>query len=164
MLTPDSWSLELERVERFARADERDAAAGDDPLFDGRARGVERILDARLLLLHLGLGVGADFDDRNAARELRETLLELLFVVVARRRFDLLTNRLDARLDLLRVTGAVDDRRVVLVDRDALGAAEALQRERIELDAELLGCDFAAGEDREIREASLSGGRRSPAP
>ncbi len=46
--------LELEVLERLLRADERDAAAGDDALFDRRARRVQRVLDASLLLLHLG--------------------------------------------------------------------------------------------------------------
>ncbi len=86
---------DLEVVERRLRADERDAAAGDDALFDGRARRVQRVFDAGLLLLHLGLGGRADLDDRDAADELREALLELLAVVVARRVLDL-------RADLLR--------------------------------------------------------------
>jgi hypothetical protein len=36
----------LQLVERLLRADERDAAAGDDALFDGRAGRVQRVLDA----------------------------------------------------------------------------------------------------------------------
>jgi hypothetical protein len=43
---------------------------------------VQRVLDAGLLLLHLGLGGRADLDDRDAADELGEALLELLAVVV----------------------------------------------------------------------------------
>jgi hypothetical protein len=74
---------ELERVERRRSADERHAAAGDDALFDGRAGRVQRVLDAGLLLLHLGLGRSADLDDGHAASELGEALLELLAVVVA---------------------------------------------------------------------------------
>ena len=76
--------VELERLERALRADERDAAARDDAFFDRRTRGVQRVFDARLLLLHLGFGRGADVDHRHAAGELRETLLELLLVVVRR--------------------------------------------------------------------------------
>ena len=115
---------DLEAVERGLRAKERDAAAGDDALFDGRARRVQRVLDAGLLLLHLGLGRRADLDDGDAAGELREPLLELLAVVVARRVLDL--PRICSMRPLISVVvaRAVDDRRVVLVDRDALGAAE----------------------------------------
>src|SRR5262249_19166125 len=41
-------------LEHRLRAQERHAAAGDDALLDGRTRGVQGVLDARLLLLHLG--------------------------------------------------------------------------------------------------------------
>jgi hypothetical protein len=43
---------------------------------------MQRVLDAVLLLLHLGLGRSSDLDHRNAAGELREALLELLLVEV----------------------------------------------------------------------------------
>lgn len=65
-----------EGVERAARVQERDAAARDDALINGRARRVERVDDAVLLLAHLDLGRAADLDDGNAARELREALLQ----------------------------------------------------------------------------------------
>jgi hypothetical protein len=64
-------------------AQQGDAAAGDDALLDGRAGGVQGVLDAGLLLLHLGLGGGADVDDGHAAGQLGQALLELLAVVVA---------------------------------------------------------------------------------
>src|SRR4029453_10801573 len=60
-------ALELQRVERLARTDQRRAAAGHDALLDGRLRGVHRILDAGLLLLHLGLGGPTDLDAGDAA-------------------------------------------------------------------------------------------------
>ena len=52
--------------------------------------------------------------------------------------------------------GAVDDRRVVLVDRDALGLAEILQRHVLELEPELLGDHLAAGQDRHVLEHGLA--------
>jgi hypothetical protein len=70
--------VECRRARRTA-----DAAAGEDALFDGGAGGVQRVLDAGLLLLHLDLGGGADVDLGDAAGELGEALLELLAVVVA---------------------------------------------------------------------------------
>src|SRR6185503_6364379 len=76
---------ELELLDRRQAAQEGDAAPRNDPLFDGRAGRVERVLDAGLLFLHLGLGRRADVDDGHAAGELRETLLELLLVVVGGR-------------------------------------------------------------------------------
>jgi hypothetical protein len=76
-------------IQGFRRAQKRDAAAGKNALFDRRARRVQRVFDASLLLLHLDLGRRADFDDGDAARELREALLELLTVVVGGGRLDL---------------------------------------------------------------------------
>ena len=92
-------ALELQAVERLAGADQRDAAAGDDALFDRRLRRVHRVLDARLLLLHLGLGRRTDLDDGDAADELRQPLLQLLAVVVRGGLLDLRADLLDAALD-----------------------------------------------------------------
>ena len=125
MLTPYCLSpSNFSESSTLIAAEQRDAAARDDALFDCCTRGVERILDARLLLLHLRLGGRADLDDGNAADELREALLELLAIVVARGLLDLRADLLHASLDVRLLAGAVDDRRVVLVDLDALGAAE----------------------------------------
>src|SRR2546428_148143 len=100
---------------------------------------VQRILDARLPRLHLDLGRGADLDPRNAAGEFRHALLQLLLVVVAGRLFDLLANRLNARLDHLGLAGAVDDRRVLLGDLDALGLAQVMQSGLLQRHAGFLG-------------------------
>ena len=54
------------------------------------------------------------------------------------------------------VTGAVDDRRVVLGDDDAAGAAELRDLRVLELEAHLLGDDLAAGEDRDVLEHALA--------
>ena len=129
----------LELVEGLLRADERDAAAGDDAFFDRRAGRVERVFDAGLLLLHLGLGGCADLDDRDAADELGEALLELLAVVVGGGVLDLGADLGDAALDLILLALAADDGGVVLVDRDAFGAAEIGDRDVLELEAELFG-------------------------
>src|SRR4051794_12145697 len=130
-------------------ADDADAAAGEDAFLDGRAAGVECVLDAGLLLLHRDLGGRADLDLGDPAGQLREALLELLAVVVAGRVLDLVLELLDAALDRLLVAGALDDGRVVLVDADLLGAAELVQLDVLELDAELLEDRLAAGEDRD---------------
>jgi hypothetical protein len=62
-------------VERLAGAEHGDAAAGEDALFDRGAAGVQGVLDAGLLLLHLDLGRGADVDLGDAAGELGQALL-----------------------------------------------------------------------------------------
>src|SRR5438105_2822630 len=132
------------------------AAAGEDALLDSRTRRVERVLDARLLLLHLDLGRRAHVELRDAARELGETLLELLPVVVGGRLGDLVADRLDPRLDRLLVALAAHDRRVVLVDDDAVGAAEVGGREALEVDPEVLEDRLAAREDRDVLEHRLA--------
>src|SRR5208337_5143281 len=137
----------LELGDRALGAPKRDAAARNDAFLDRRAGGVEGVVDAVLLLLDLDLGRAADADDRDAASELGETLLQLLLVVVRGRLLDLRLDLADARLDFRLLAGAVDDRRVLLLDPHALGLAEHLKVDVLELDAEDLGDHRAAGED-----------------
>jgi hypothetical protein len=54
------------------------------------------------------------------------------------------------------LAGALDDRGVVLVDRDLLGAAEVFERDVLELDAEVFGDELAAGEDGDVLEHGLA--------
>src|SRR5205085_699111 len=103
-------------VEHRDAADQRDAATGDDALLDGRAGRVHGVLDARLLLLHLDLGGRADADDRDAADQLGQALLQLLAIVVRGGVLDLAADRLHARVDRVLLAAALDDGRVVLVD------------------------------------------------
>ena len=84
--------------DHLAGAQQRDAAARHDALFDGSAGGVERVIDAILLFLDFDLGGAADLDDGNAASQLGQTLLELLLVVVRGGLLDL------GRLDFLKHT------------------------------------------------------------
>ena len=109
------------------------------------------------LRLFISASDGApDADDRHAAGQLGQPLLELLAVVVAGRLLDLLAELAAAALDRRLVAGAADDRRVVLVDHDALGAAEIAGLDVLELDAELLGDAPAAGEDGDVLEHRLA--------
>ena len=111
---------------------------------------MHRILDAGLLFLHLGLGRRSYGDHRDAAGELRQPLLQLLPVVIGGRRFDLLADLVDATLDVFDRACALDDRRDVLGDDDLLGAAEILELDALELDAEILGDVRAAGQDGDV--------------
>src|SRR5690606_37109973 len=70
----------LDLLDGLLHAKQRHAAAGDDALLDRGTGRVERVFDARLLLLHLDLGGRADLDDRDTAGELRDALLELLTI------------------------------------------------------------------------------------
>src|SRR3954464_3104414 len=143
-------------VDRARRAQERDAAAGHDALLERRAGRLQGVLDAVLLLLHLRLGGRADLDDGDTAGELGEALLQLLAIEVRVGVLDLALDLVDAALDGVRLTRAVDDRRVVLGDHDATGATELRDLRVLELEAHLLGDDLAAGEDRDVLEHALA--------
>ena len=56
----------------------------------------------------------------------------------------------------LLLAGAVDDRRVLLLDAHPLGAAEHVEGDVLELDAEILGDRLAGGEDRDVLEHRLA--------
>src|SRR4029453_9909796 len=103
-----------------------DAAAGHYAFLDRRTGRIERVVDAVLALLHLDFRRAADLDYGHTARELGQALLELLAVVVRRRLFDLLLDLGDAALDVLLLAVSVDDGGVLLLDANALGAAEHL--------------------------------------
>ena len=136
MSTPTFWSpSSFSFSSALAPRSSATPPPGHDALFDRRLGRVHRVLDARLLLLHLGLGGRTDLDDGDAADQLREPLLQLLTVVVRGRVLDLRADLLDAALDRLLAAGALDDRRVVLVDGDLLGLAEILELDVLELDA-----------------------------
>jgi hypothetical protein len=109
-----------------------------------------------LLLLHLRLGGRADLHDGDAAGELGEALLELLAIEVRVGGLDLGLDLVDAALDGVGVTGAVDDRRGVLRHDDAAGAAELRELRVLELEAHLLGDDLATGEDGDVLEHALA--------
>ncbi len=83
-------------------AEQGGAAAGDDAFVGRGAGGVEGVLDAGLGLLHLGLGRRADADDRDAAGDLRQPLLELLLVVLALGLLDLAAKLVDPLVDVRR--------------------------------------------------------------
>jgi len=147
---------ELELVEGLLRADEGDAAAGDDAFLDGRAGGVERVLDAGLLFLQRGLGRGADVDDGDTAGQLGQAFLQLFLVVVAGGFLDLAADLADPALDVGVLAFTLDDRGVFLVDDDPLGAAEIFQADVLELDAEVLAEETAAGEDGNVFQDRLA--------
>src|SRR5207248_1707645 len=141
---------------RVLSRQESDAAARDDALLKRRPGRLQRVLDAVLLLLHLGLGRGADLHDGHAAGQLRQPLLELLAIEVRVGVVDLRLDLVDATLDALRLAGAVHDRGGVLGDDHTAGAAKLRELSVLELEAHLLRDHFAAGEDRDVLEHPLA--------
>src|SRR2546425_1800788 len=117
---------------------------------------MQRVLDPGLLLLHFGFGGGPHVDDGDSARQLREPLLQLLFVVVRGGLLDRRLDLADAALDVGLLALATDDRGAVLVDEAPLRMAEIVEHRVLELQAQLLGNHLAAGEDRDIGEHLLA--------
>src|SRR5207302_7161288 len=124
---------------------------------------VHRVVDAILALLHLDFGRAADPDHRDATGELRQPLLQLLPVIVRGGLLDLLPDLGATALDVGLLAATIDDRRVLLLDADLLGLAEHVERDVLELDAEILADDLTTRQDRDVFEhrfAAITKARR----
>ena len=160
MLAPVASSpAERELVHGGRSAQHREAAAGDDALFDSRARRRKRVLYAVLLFLELHFRRRADLDDRHAAGQLRQPLLQLLAVEVRSRLFDLRLDLVDAAGDGALGAGAVNERRLFLGGDDAAGASEVGHFHRIQLAPHFFADDLAARKDPPCLRASPLGPR-----
>src|SRR5580700_1342949 len=137
-------------------AQERNAAAGYDAFFDGRTGRMHRVINAILALLDLDLGRAADADHRDAARQLGQTLLQLLTVVVRGGFLDLRLDLRNAGFDVDFLAGAADDGGVLLVDHHLLGATEHGERDVLHLDAEVFRDRLAAGQDGDVLQHGLA--------
>src|SRR6266550_14669 len=143
-------------VQRLLAPQQCHPATGHDALFYRRARRVQRVFHAPLLRLHLGLGGRADVYDRHATRELRQPLLQLLAVVVGGGLLDGSFDLVDPALDVGLLPLAVHDRRVVLVDHDALSLAKVIQDRILQLEADFLGDHLTAGQDPDVPQHLLA--------
>src|SRR5215207_9084765 len=122
---------------------------------EGRER-LRAVLDAVLALLELDLGGRTRLDDGDATRELGEAFLQLLAVVIRVGVLDLRTDLRDTTGDGLVVARALDDGGLVLGDDHLASLAEEVESGVLELEADLLGDDLAAGEDRDVLELRLA--------
>src|SRR6202166_3443840 len=143
-------------LDGLQRAHQRHAAARDHAFFDGRTGCVQCVFDAGLLFLHFDFGRGTDFDHGNTAGELGNALLQFFLVVIGGRFLDLLTNALDAALDVRCLAGTVDDGGVLFLHQDLLGFAQVVQRRLLERQADFIGDHRAAGEDRDVLQHGLA--------
>src|SRR5947208_10149476 len=132
------------------------AAARHDAFLNRRTGRLHRVIHAILALPHLDFGRAADADHRDAARELGQTLLQLLTVVVRGGFLDLRPDLLHARLDVGLLAGAADDGGVFLVDHHLLGATEHLQGDVLELDAEIFRDRLTTGQNGDVLQHGLA--------
>src|SRR5271157_4301961 len=149
-------AFQLQGFNGLTAAHQRHTASGDDAFLHRSAGGVHRILDPGLLLLHFGFGRSANLDYGNAAHQLRQPLLQLLAVVVARGLLDLAADFLHPAFDVGVLALSFDDGRVVLVDGDLLGLSEIVHVNVLELDAKIFGDSLAAGQSSDVPKHSLA--------
>jgi len=116
-----------------------------------------------LFLLELDFRRRPHPDDRYAAAQLGQTLLQLFPVIVRRRRLDLRPDLLYATANLCLRTHALDDRRIVLGRDHTPRLTQVLQRRRLQLPPHLLRDHFAARQHRDVPQhllAAIAKGRR----
>src|SRR6202035_3296646 len=101
-------------------------------------------------------GRSTDFDKGYAAGELGYALLQLFLVVIGGRFLDLLTNTFDAALDVRGLAGAVDDRGVLFLHQHLLRFAQVAQRRLLERQADFIGNDLTARQDRDVLQHVLA--------
>ena len=126
------------------------SASGQIALLYSCTCGVQRILDAVLLLLHLHFGGSSHIKYRHAACEFAEPLLELLLVIVGGAGLDLLADGVHALLDGSLVAGSADDGGVLLGDGHPLGLSEHVGRRVLEGEAPFFRNDYRAGEGCDV--------------
>src|SRR6185312_13888545 len=139
-----------------AAAQQGQPATRNDTLGDRGLGGADGVVECFLFRFHLCFGRRADANDGNAAGQFREPLLQLFAIVVACGLFDFASDLLDASIDLRALAAAADNCRIVLVDDDPLRASELFNGRVVELEAELLGDDLAAGQYRDVLQHRLA--------
>src|SRR5215208_752450 len=135
---------------------QRHAAAWHDALLQGRAGRREGILHAVLLLPQLAIRRGADLDDGHAASQLGEPLVELLAVVVRGGDPELTFQLSDAVFYPLGVARAAHDGGAVLRHDRLPRPPQLVELGILQLEAQLLGDDFSAGEDGDVLQHPLA--------
>ena len=75
----------MDATNRLLGAQQRNATARDDALFDRGAGCVEGVLDAILLFFHFYFCGAANTDHSNPAGELRQPFLQLFAVIIGGR-------------------------------------------------------------------------------
>ena len=132
------------------------AAAEDNALFYRCAGCIQSILHAVLLFLHLGLSCRTDTDDRDAAGQLCQTLLQLLLVEVRLGIRNFLLDLGNAVCNILLVAFAVDNDSLLLADLYALRMAELLKSRILQLKTNLGADHLAASQNGDILQHCLA--------
>ena len=160
MIAAPSFSSPFSVVAAFCdrrdAAEQGHAAAGHDALGHGRAGGVQGVLDAGLGLLHLGLGRAADADDGHAAGQLGQPLLNFSLSYSLSVCLDLAAELVDPLLDVGLLAGALMMVVLSFSTLTCLACAELREREVLQLQAEVLADERAAGQHGDVAEHRLA--------
>ena len=117
---------------------------------------MQRVFYACLLLFEFDFARSADINLRDAASEFRKTLLKLLTVIVAVSAFNFSADLIATTLDARGATSTFDDRGLVGINHKFLHLTKVLDRDLVEVDAEILHNGLTTGENREIFEHGLA--------
>src|SRR2546430_7363434 len=98
---------------------------------------MEGVFYAGLFLLHLDFRRRPNIDHRDSANKLRQSPLQFLAGVIGSGFIALSADLLDAAFEIGLLAGAVNDRCIVFIDDDSLGASEILERDVIDLAVQL---------------------------
>ena len=145
-------ALEPESIDGGGGAQKRNPTTDDVAVLESRADRGQGVLDARLALLQLCLGGGADADHTDAADEVGKSLLELLAVPVRLDLLDLATKVLGARIHGGAIASTLEDGGVFLGDHHALGAAQLVEADGVQAQAHLLGDQRGTGQYGDVGE------------
>ena len=126
------------------------AAAGNNALFHGRTGCVQGIFHAQLVFLHLGLGGSTDADNRYAAGQLCQTLLQFFLIVIRGGLFHLGLDLCHAGLDFGGIPQTVHDHGIFLADLDRFRTAQLINGSILQFIAQFGTDDGAAGQGRDI--------------
>ena len=95
-------------------------------------------------------------DDSDTARQFRKPFLQLLPIIVGRCFLDLRFDLLAARLDVLFLADAIDNRGVVLVNINAFGTAQHVEGNILEFNTKILRDNLTTSENGDIGQHGLS--------
>ena len=120
----DVGIIRFEGIYNLLGPNRADAAARNDAFLDRRAGGIQCVVDAVFLLLHLDFVAPPTLITATPPASFAKRSWSFSLVVVRGRFLDLLLDLGDAGLDVGLLAVAVDNRGVFLLDAHLLGAAE----------------------------------------
>ncbi|KIW09594.1 hypothetical protein, variant [Verruconis gallopava] len=136
--------------------EEASATTWKDTLLNGSARRIQSINNAVLLFSDLDLRGTTDLDDSHTARELSQTLAQLLLLVLRGRWVGHdATDLFSSLSNCVLATLTVEDDSVLLGDGDGTGGTEHVRRRLLKLDVQFVREHGAVGQNGNIAKDTL---------